>query len=75
MYNDNVFVRQGWQCPICKRVYSPDTSMCAYCGGELKSYATTDITIGYFSDEDLEKLDEILHSKCESADININETK
>lgn len=22
---------QGWQCPICKRVYSPFTHMCMYC--------------------------------------------
>ena len=27
-------VQQGWQCPICKRVYSPFTPVCAYCGGE-----------------------------------------
>ena len=26
------FSPQGWQCPICKRVYSPMTSMCYYCG-------------------------------------------
>lgn len=24
---------QGWQCPICKRVYSPTTPCCFYCGG------------------------------------------
>lgn len=23
---------QGWQCPICKRVYSPFVQMCMYCG-------------------------------------------
>lgn len=34
MIEGNLFVPQGWQCPVCKRVYSPDTSMCAYCGGE-----------------------------------------
>ena len=27
-------VQQGWQCPICKRVYSPFTPTCFYCGGE-----------------------------------------
>lgn len=26
------FTPQGWQCPICKRVYSPTTPMCYYCG-------------------------------------------
>lgn len=31
----NEFVaQQGWQCPICKRVYSPLTMMCYYCGGD-----------------------------------------
>lgn len=24
--------QQGWQCPICKRIYSPITPMCYYCG-------------------------------------------
>ena len=31
--NDNIFIaQQGWQCPICKTVYSPTTPMCFYCG-------------------------------------------
>lgn len=25
---------QGWQCPICKRVYSPFIHMCMYCGNK-----------------------------------------
>lgn len=29
---DNLFVNKGWQCPICKRVYSPFIHMCMYCG-------------------------------------------
>ena len=32
---DNVFLPltapQGWQCPICGRVYSPSSPMCWYC--------------------------------------------
>lgn len=27
-------VMQGWQCPICKRVYSPFTHMCMYCSNK-----------------------------------------
>lgn len=27
-------VPQGWECPKCKRVYSPATPMCYNCGGE-----------------------------------------
>lgn len=31
-------VMQGWQCPICKRVYSPFVRMCMYCGnGEVET--------------------------------------
>jgi uncharacterized OB-fold protein len=25
------FIPQGWECPKCKRVYSPTTSMCSHC--------------------------------------------
>jgi RNA polymerase subunit RPABC4/transcription elongation factor Spt4 len=30
MYQTN-FISQGWECPKCKRVYSPTTSMCSIC--------------------------------------------
>jgi len=26
------YAEQGWQCPICKRVYAPSVPMCFYCG-------------------------------------------
>ena len=25
------FIPQGWECPKCKRVYSPTTQMCSHC--------------------------------------------
>lgn len=25
-------IKQGWLCPICRRVYSPETTMCQICG-------------------------------------------
>ena len=34
------FAQQGWQCPICKRVYSPFTPCCYYCGGESKTWTS-----------------------------------
>ena len=34
MNNNYNLAPQGWQCPICKRVYSPSTMMCYYCGGD-----------------------------------------
>lgn len=35
------FTPQGWQCPICKRVYSPTTPMCYYCGDSNTILRTT----------------------------------
>lgn len=34
-------IQQGWQCPLCKRVYSPFTPCCFTCGGE--SVTTTSV--------------------------------
>lgn len=34
MVEPNFFAPQGWQCPICKRVYSPSTPCCFTCGAE-----------------------------------------
>lgn len=39
MINEN-FAQQGWQCPICKRVYSPFTPWCLVCGN-AETYTTT----------------------------------
>ena len=33
--------QQGWQCPICGRVYSPTTMMSLYCGNGKESISTT----------------------------------
>ena len=41
--NENLFIPQGWRCPICKRVYSPTTSLCLYCGNE--QYTTNVATL------------------------------
>ena len=41
---DTYIPQQGWQCPICKRIYSPHTFMCYYCGGEQKIETTTETT-------------------------------
>ena len=40
-------VAQGWQCPICKRVYSPFVQMCMYCGKkyiQMPTIPTTTVT-------------------------------
>ena len=38
--------QQGWQCPLCGRVYSPTTMMCWYCGNETETASTT-YTVDY----------------------------
>ena len=32
MYNLLDYIPKGWQCPVCKRVYSPSIPVCSYCG-------------------------------------------
>ena len=39
----SMFVPQGWQCPVCKRVYSPSQYYCLNCGGTYTTTITTDI--------------------------------
>ena len=41
MYDAPMFAPQGWQCPICKRVYSPTIPMCFTCGNEEIKTVTT----------------------------------
>ena len=38
------FIEQGWQCPLCKRIYAPSTPMCPYCGGNMKVKTTTSVS-------------------------------
>jgi len=35
------FIPQGWQCPVCKRVYSPTTPMCYFCPEKTVTVTTT----------------------------------
>ena len=44
-YEFEGFAQQGWQCPICRRVYSPTTPMCYYCGGNGVVTITTSTNI------------------------------
>lgn len=42
---------QGWQCPICKRVYSPFTHMCTYCGKREVETVTSSNTGGFVQEQ------------------------
>lgn len=33
--------QQGWQCPLCNRVYAPTTHMCFYCPPKVESASNT----------------------------------
>jgi hypothetical protein len=35
------FILQGWECPKCKRVYSPTISMCSHCPQHTQGLVTT----------------------------------
>lgn len=39
---NDFIAQQGWQCPLCKRVYSPFTPCCLYCGAEGMTKTSTD---------------------------------
>ena len=40
------FIPQGWECPKCKRIYSPTTQMCSYCPQNVTSVTTTETATG-----------------------------
>lgn len=57
-WNSVDFAPQGWQCPICKRVYSPTTPMCYYCGNGVvttKTSTTGDAVIDWLHRESVTK--------------------
>ena len=49
MIENKLIAPQGWQCPVCKRVYSPLTPMCFYCGQETETNTTTSDSLDCWS--------------------------
>jgi uncharacterized OB-fold protein len=43
------FIPQGWECPKCKRVYSPTTSMCSHCPQNSQGVTTTGTSLTFSS--------------------------
>ena len=44
---NDFLAQQGWQCPICKRVYSPFTPCCFNCGAEGITKTSTGTGVPY----------------------------
>ena len=53
MYNPNYpnWGPQGWQCPMCGRIYSPTTPMCFYCSNKETTIQTDKTTVIPFNDK------------------------
>ena len=66
MFGNETFAQQGWQCPICKRVYSPTTCMCFYCGNSTVT-TSTNVTV------DLSKLNISTDPETPVGDCNVCE--
>ena len=43
MYDMTQYIPQGWQCPVCGRVYSPSFPFCTVCGNQ-EAVTTTNVT-------------------------------
>lgn len=78
--NDFGFASQGWQCPLCGRVYSPYTSRCFYCNNTNNTYATTDTNLPTIFDkmkdlskEEQEEYCKVLNTLYKDTGLNINE--
>lgn len=42
----DMWIQQGWQCPICKRVLAPNQSYCIFCASQdNKTYVTSGTSV------------------------------
>lgn len=61
--NNDFFIKQGWQCPICKTIYNPYIISCNKCNNKDKDNYSDKLIIKYNENnddinEDLKKLRE-----------------
>lgn len=43
---NDIWIQQGWQCPICKKVMSPTQSYCIFCASQdNKTYVSSGTSI------------------------------
>lgn len=63
--------RQGWQCPICKRVLSPFTPECPCKGQGHRTITTTTVTTGDGVILDLSKRPDLTQSSSKDCNLDI----
>lgn len=51
MYDTPYFIPQGWQCPVCGRVYAPSFPFCTVCGNQ-EAVTTTNVTTNVYKPSD-----------------------
>lgn len=76
METNKLFIKQGWQCPICKTIYNPYIISCSKCNNK-NDYNYSDKTIReYNTNEDylkkLRKENQLLKFEVESHLTNQN---
>lgn len=52
------YVKQGWQCPVCKRIYGPDVAQCLYCNDARVIWATNTNTDDWIKPEFIRQYEE-----------------
>lgn len=46
------YAQQGWQCPLCKRIYSPTIPECLHCNNNETTLTTTTENLELLKEED-----------------------
>ena len=54
--------QQGWQCPICKKIYAPNISECLHCNNVKTELKTTDDEYGLTIDWNKYHKDMLTHT-------------
>ena len=67
MYDDQILVQQGWQCPNCGNIISPNMMWCPFCSGEKKITYTTTTTSDPLDSEE-ESVKEVVKGFMELVD-------
>lgn len=72
MYNEYFnFARQGWQCPICHKIFNPSQYECPYCNAQRKIFNTTTTGTQITPFDDAGWWDDYMNRSAADSAINI----